>query len=34
VNLPKLRATLLREPARAEVPVRCQEQLVVEFYSR
>lgn len=34
VNLPELRATLLREPARAEVPVRCQEQLVVEFYSR
>ncbi|MFS8479801.1 MAG: 30S ribosomal protein S4 [Micromonosporaceae bacterium] len=34
VNLPELRATLLREPAREEVPVRCQEQLVVEFYSR
>jgi small subunit ribosomal protein S4 len=29
-----LRATLLREPVRAEVPVICEEQLVVEFYSR
>lgn len=29
-----LRATLVREPARAEVPVICEEQLVVEFYSR
>jgi small subunit ribosomal protein S4 len=34
VNLPQLRATLLREPARNEVPVLCDEQLVVEFYSR
>ncbi|MFG3704354.1 30S ribosomal protein S4 [Micromonospora sp. NPDC047670] len=34
VELPELRATLLREPARHEVPVLCDEQLVVEFYSR
>ncbi|MFI6132849.1 30S ribosomal protein S4 [Micromonospora sp. NPDC051141] len=34
VELPELRATLLREPARHEVPVVCDEQLVVEFYSR
>ena len=24
----------MREPRRAEVPVQCDEQLVVEFYSR
>ncbi|AXH94008.1 MULTISPECIES: 30S ribosomal protein S4 [Micromonospora] len=30
----ELRATLVREPARHEVPVVCDEQLVVEFYSR
>jgi small subunit ribosomal protein S4 len=29
-----LRVALLREPLRSEVPVRCEEQLVVEFYSR
>ncbi|MDT0529527.1 30S ribosomal protein S4 [Micromonospora sp. DSM 115977] len=34
VELAELRATLLREPARHEVPVICDEQLVVEFYSR
>lgn len=32
--LPELRATLVAVPARAEVPVICDEQLVVEFYSR
>jgi small subunit ribosomal protein S4 len=34
VQLPELRATLVREPARREIPVHCDEQLVVEFYSR
>lgn len=34
VRLPELRATLAREPLRREVPVQCDEQLVVEFYSR
>ena len=34
VDLAGLRATLLREPTRTEVPVLCDEQLVVEFYSR
>jgi small subunit ribosomal protein S4 len=34
VEHPQLRATLLREPQRREVPVICDEQLVVEFYSR
>ncbi|MEU7620320.1 30S ribosomal protein S4 [Micromonospora rifamycinica] len=34
VELTGLRAMLLREPARHEVPVVCDEQLVVEFYSR
>ncbi|MEJ3747767.1 30S ribosomal protein S4 [Actinomycetes bacterium KLBMP 9797] len=34
VALSELTATLLREPARREVPVLCDEQLVVEFYSR
>jgi small subunit ribosomal protein S4 len=34
VELAELRASLLREPARHEVPVICDEQLVVEFYSR
>jgi small subunit ribosomal protein S4 len=33
-DLEQLHTTLLREPARAEVPVVCDEQLVVEFYSR
>jgi small subunit ribosomal protein S4 len=34
VDLGALRATLLRLPGRAEVPVQCEEQLVVEYYSR
>lgn len=34
VDLTQLRATLLRPPRRAEVPVICEEQLVVEFYAR
>jgi small subunit ribosomal protein S4 len=34
VSLGTLTATLIREPLRAEVPVVCSEQLVVEFYSR
>ncbi|TDC78566.1 30S ribosomal protein S4 [Micromonospora sp. KC606] len=33
-DLPGLRVILLREPARHEVPVICDEQLVVEYYSR
>ena len=32
--LEDLRTTVLREPLRAEVPVVCDEQLVVEFYAR
>lgn len=34
VSLADLRTTLVREPARREVPIVCDEQLVVEFYSR
>ncbi|MGC3021062.1 30S ribosomal protein S4 [Brevibacterium sp. FAM 24630] len=34
VNLEGLQATLLRTPKREEVPVTCDVQLVVEFYSR
>ncbi|GHJ08592.1 30S ribosomal protein S4 [Micromonospora humidisoli] len=34
VELTGLRVTLVREPVRHEVPVICDEQLVVEFYSR
>jgi small subunit ribosomal protein S4 len=34
VNLPELTARLVRQPTRAEIPVICDEQLVVEFYSR
>ncbi|AZQ76503.1 MAG: 30S ribosomal protein S4 [Flaviflexus sp.] len=34
VQLEKLNATLVRRPKRAEVPVACDVQLVVEFYSR
>lgn len=30
----ELRTTLLRNPARKEIPVLCDEQLVVEFYAR
>ena len=34
VDLQALRARLARLPARAEIPVICDERLVVEFYSR
>lgn len=34
VELEKLRASLVRRPKRAEVPVTCDVQLVVEHYSR
>ncbi|MGP4110952.1 30S ribosomal protein S4 [Streptomyces sp. 4N509B] len=34
VNLPALAFRLEREPTRAEIPVICDEQLVVEFYAR
>ncbi len=34
VDLTKLRAELVRRPRRAEVPVTCNEQFVVEYYSR
>ncbi|MFH5823246.1 30S ribosomal protein S4 [Georgenia sp. AZ-5] len=34
VDLTKLRAELVRRPKRAEVPVTCNEQFVVEYYSR
>jgi small subunit ribosomal protein S4 len=34
VAVADLTATLLREPERKEVPIICDEQLVVEFYSR
>ncbi len=34
VRLGELAATLTREPIRTEIPVICQEQLVVEFYAR
>ncbi len=34
VNLAGLTAQLVRLPLRSEVPVTCQEQLVVEYYSR
>ena len=34
VDITKLRAELLRRPKRAEVPVTCEVQLVVEYYSR
>ena len=33
VELDKLRATLVRRPKRAEVPVTCEVQLVVEYYA-
>jgi small subunit ribosomal protein S4 len=32
--LEELRTTVIREPRRAEIPVLCDEQLVVEFYAR
>ena len=34
VDLEALRARLVRLPARAEIPVICDERLVIEFYSR
>lgn len=34
VLLPQLHARLVRQPNREEVPVTCNEQLVVEYYSR
>lgn len=34
VEIEKLQATLSRKPTRAEVPVTCEEQLVVEYYAR
>lgn len=34
VNLEQLKATLVRRPKRDEVPITCDVQLVVEFYSR
>ncbi|MCK6209226.1 30S ribosomal protein S4 [Georgenia sp. EYE_87] len=34
VDVAKLRAELVRRPKRVEVPVTCNEQLVVEYYSR
>ena len=33
VEIDKLHATLLRRPKRAEVPVTCEVQLVVEYYA-
>jgi small subunit ribosomal protein S4 len=32
--LDELRTTVIREPRRSEIPVLCDEQLVVEFYAR
>ncbi len=34
VELPELKATLLRQPERPEVPVVCDETKVVEYYAR
>lgn len=34
VELEKLKATLVRRPKRSEVPVTCDVQMVVEYYSR
>ena len=34
VELSRLKATLVRRPKRAEVPVTCDVQMVVEHYSR
>ena len=34
VQLERLRAELVRRPRREEIPVTCNEQLVVEHYSR
>jgi small subunit ribosomal protein S4 len=34
VKLESLQARLVRRPKRSEIPVTCEEQLVVEFYAR
>ena len=34
VDLERLRSTLVRLPQREEIPVVCEDQLVVEYYSR
>ncbi len=34
VQLEKLSAVLVRKPARAEIPVQCEVNLVVEYYAR
>ena len=34
VQLEKLQARLVRRPKRSEIPVTCEEQLVVEYYAR
>ena len=34
VSLDKLQARLIRRPQRSEIPVTCEEQLVVEYYAR
>ncbi len=34
IELEKLQATLVRRPKRAEIPVTCEENLVVEYYAR
>ena len=34
IELERLKATLVRRPKRAEVPVTCDVQMVVEHYSR
>ncbi len=34
VDLEKLKVTLVRRPKRDEVPVTCDVQMVVEYYSR
>ena len=34
VEIEKLQSTLTRRPKRSEVPVTCEEQLVVEYYAR
>ena len=34
VELDKLQATLVRRPKRVEIPVTCEENLVVEYYAR
>jgi small subunit ribosomal protein S4 len=34
VQLEKLSAVLTRRPKRAEVPITCEVQLVVEYYAR